>query len=424
MQTTPSREHGIQVAKILTALVELNKVSKILDSFLPVFTDKTIPKGDKVYLHGNFNLGGTVSGRLSSNSPNMQNLPSTGTVYAKAIKQCFSSPDDWLIVGADFLSLEDRISALITKDSNKLKVYTDGYDGHCLRAYYYFKGQMSDITEELSYTANDTFYEVSSSSKTTFVKGSRWPVEGPRIVDPASGVPMTQVTQITSAKYSVGVINSIATRYKKIRQDSKAPTFLLTYGGTFHGLMKNCGFDEATAKSIEKNYHDLYKESDKWIQNKLTKATKTGYVECAFGLKVRTPKLAQTIPGRKVSYEAQAEARTAGNALGQSWGLLNNRAQNEFLEKVRVSEFLLDIHPIAAIHDSQYYLVRRRPEVVKFVNDNLIACMEWNKHPTIYHPEVGLGAELEIFYPTWAESTKIHNGSSLADITNVLNQLL
>lgn len=98
MQTTPSREHGIQVAKILTALVELNKVSKILDSFLPVFTDKTIPKGDKVYLHGNFNLGGTVSGRLSSNSPNMQNLPSTGTVYAKAIKQCFSAPEGWLIL--------------------------------------------------------------------------------------------------------------------------------------------------------------------------------------------------------------------------------------------------------------------------------------------------------------------------------------
>ena len=35
-------------------------------------------------------------------------------------------------------NVEDRISALTTKDHNKLKVYLDNYDGHCLRAWYYF----------------------------------------------------------------------------------------------------------------------------------------------------------------------------------------------------------------------------------------------------------------------------------------------
>ena len=42
----------------------------------------------------------------------------------------------------DFASLEDRISALTTKDPNKLKVYTDGYDGHSLRAFAYFGSDM------------------------------------------------------------------------------------------------------------------------------------------------------------------------------------------------------------------------------------------------------------------------------------------
>ena len=46
--------------------------------------------------------------------------------------------DGWIFCGADFSSLEDRISALTTKDPNKLKVYTDGFDGHCLRSYYYW----------------------------------------------------------------------------------------------------------------------------------------------------------------------------------------------------------------------------------------------------------------------------------------------
>lgn len=53
------------------------------------------------------------------------------------------------MVGLDFASLEDRISALTTKDVNKLRVYTDGFDGHCLRAYSYFKDKMLDIKEQM-----------------------------------------------------------------------------------------------------------------------------------------------------------------------------------------------------------------------------------------------------------------------------------
>jgi DNA polymerase-1 len=81
-----TKEEAIQKAKILKDLIELNKVSKILDSFIPNFLNKTIPKKDKAYLHGNFNLGGTVSSRLSSSKPNLQQIPSTGSVYAKTIK--------------------------------------------------------------------------------------------------------------------------------------------------------------------------------------------------------------------------------------------------------------------------------------------------------------------------------------------------
>ncbi|TGW14442.1 hypothetical protein EIL50_05525, partial [bacterium NHP-B] len=81
------------------------------------------------YIFGNFNLGGTVSGRLSSSGPNLQNIPSSGTPYAKMIKKCFVAPPGFIFVGADFASLEDRISALTTRDPMKLKVYTDGYDG-------------------------------------------------------------------------------------------------------------------------------------------------------------------------------------------------------------------------------------------------------------------------------------------------------
>ena len=103
----------------------------------------------------------------------MQNLPS-GSTYGKLIKSVFQSPDNWIFCGADFNALEDRINTLLTRDPNKEKVYTDGYDGHCLRAYSYFGTQMPDIIN------------------------------------------------------TVDSINSIKKKYPNLRSDSKAPTFLLT----------------------------------------------------------------------------------------------------------------------------------------------------------------------------------------------------
>ena len=148
--STP-RSEIIQQAKILKALIALSEADIILNNFVYSFMKKTIDKGDGVkYLHGNFNLGGTVSGRLSSSKVNLQNLPSSGSKYAKLVKTGFVAPDGWILCGADFSSLEDRISALTTKDPNKLKVYTDGYCAHCLRAAAYFPDEMPDITNKLS----------------------------------------------------------------------------------------------------------------------------------------------------------------------------------------------------------------------------------------------------------------------------------
>jgi len=108
--------------ELLGALIGHGKAAKILSTFIPAF-EKAILKSDgTVWLHGSFNLGGTVSGRLSSSEPNLQNIPAK-SVYAKLIKECFEGPKGWLFCGADFNSLEDMISALTTKDPNKLKVY-------------------------------------------------------------------------------------------------------------------------------------------------------------------------------------------------------------------------------------------------------------------------------------------------------------
>lgn len=162
---------------LLDNLIVLATASKILSTFIEAFINNSVLKDDGVYyLHGSYNLGGTLSGRLSSSNPNLQNIPS-GSTYAKLIKKCFIAPKGWILFGADFDSLEDKISALTTRDPNKLKVYEDGYCGHCLRSYYYFKDQMPDINlankneRVFKVKINNVFHYIKCGTLVTCPKG-------------------------------------------------------------------------------------------------------------------------------------------------------------------------------------------------------------------------------------------------------------
>ena len=231
------------------------------------------------------------------------------------------------------------------------------------------------------------------------------------------------VEEISYSIYNVELINSISNKYKTLRQDSKAPTFALTYQGTWSTLVKNCGFTEELAKQIEARYHELYVVSDKWIAQRLDEAAKYGYVVAAFGLRVRTPKLAQVIRGNsRTPKEAEAEGRTAGNALGQSWCLLNSRAASEFLSLVRQSQYKYDIRPLMQIHDAQYYLVPDDIDLIMFMNRHLVDAVHWQNHPDIYHPDVGLGGELSLFYPNWSKEMTIPNSISKEDLYNLIQK--
>jgi DNA polymerase-1 len=352
---------------VLLALIDYSKVAKILSSFLPAFKSGKLKADGMRWLHGSLNLGGTLSGRLSSSDPNLQNMPASST-YGKLVKAMFKAPKGWLMGGADFNSLEDMISALTTKDPNKLKVYTDGFDGHSLRAAFYFKEQLE---------AEGIFLDHS---------------------DPKS-------------------VNRLKKEDHPLRQDSKPPTFLLTYGGTYHGMMKNLGWTQEKSQRIEANYHSLYKVSDEYIARRIKQACTDGYVEVAFGLRVRTPLLGQSVLGnRSTTYQAQAEGRTAGNAMGQSYGLLNNRAAVAFFKEVWASPYRHKILPICLIHDAIYILMRDDIDVVEWANRKLIEAMQWQELPELYHPTVKLGAALDLFYPSWAKPLTLPNKATTDQI--------
>lgn len=326
---------------ILQALCDLADVAKINTAFIPPFLEAN------KRLLGYFNLYGTVSGRLSSNSINLQQLPATGSRFAKPTKKCFKSTDEWLFVGADYNALEARIDALTTKDPNKLKVFSEGWDNHCLNAVIAFGHLMPDI-------------------------------------DP-------------NDKESV---NSIKSKYPEYRQAAKSVGFALQYGGQASTLVRNSKIEPELANSIYENYHKAYEQSLKWKEEHFKKAMEVGYVTVAFGLRLRTPLLLNA--KEPLTNLQEAEKRTAGNALGQGWGMLNSRAMNRVMKQVDELGLSEDVLPVALIHDATYYLVRNDINVLLKLNELVVKESYWNNHPDIYHPEVGLGGQLDIFYPDWS----------------------
>lgn len=354
-----------QTKDLISLLQDYAAASIISTTFIKNFIKFAFQREDgSWWLNGNLKLGGTQSGRLASNAPNMQNIPSNSK-YGKLIKACFVAMYGWLFGGADFSSLEDRINAILTKDPNKIKVYTDGFDGHCLRAHSYFGDEMPDIID------------------------------------------------------TVESINSIETKYKSLRQKSKQPTFALTYMGTWLTLVKNLNLSEEEAKRIEANYHILYRVSDEWAEDQIAFAQKNGYLECAFGLRIRTPLLFRTVKTVKNAiHAAEKEGRSALNAVTQSWGMLINRTAIALVRKLLRSEFYDKIYPINTIHDAIYFIFLDDVATIKWLNDNLVEEMRWNAHPAIQSTDVPMEAALDIG-PNWAEQYTLPNNATEAEIETV-----
>lgn len=89
---------------LLQSLVDYKSVDKILGTFIPAFEKAVLHNDGYHYIHGNFHIGGTVSFRLSSSNPNLQQIPS-GSKWSHIIKDCFIAPQGQVFCGADFNAL-------------------------------------------------------------------------------------------------------------------------------------------------------------------------------------------------------------------------------------------------------------------------------------------------------------------------------
>lgn len=98
------------------AIFALGKLNKI-DETLSTFAKSEMLSISRMHPH--FNVHGTASGRLSSSEPNLQNIPeSVRCIYVP-------SHDGWKIVDVDYSNIENRLTAILAGDTERLHKYAD-----------------------------------------------------------------------------------------------------------------------------------------------------------------------------------------------------------------------------------------------------------------------------------------------------------
>ncbi len=126
-------------------LVEYRKLKKLKSGYLD-----SLPKlinNNSGRIHTSFNQTITQTGRLSSNNPNLQNIPIKEEL-GRAIRKGFVAKSNHVIMSADYSQIELRILAHITEDPKLISAYQHDRDIHSQTASLIFKKSLDDITPD------------------------------------------------------------------------------------------------------------------------------------------------------------------------------------------------------------------------------------------------------------------------------------
>ncbi|MTV50780.1 DNA polymerase I [Heliobacillus mobilis] len=122
-------------------LLKYRELTKLLSTYVEALPERIKPDGR---IHGSFNQVATVTGRFSSNEPNLQNLP------IKARKLIIAPPGK-LLIGSDFSQIEPRLLAHISGDKHLQEPYLNGQDLYSTLASKVFKKPIEECGDGSKY---------------------------------------------------------------------------------------------------------------------------------------------------------------------------------------------------------------------------------------------------------------------------------
>jgi len=136
---------------IINVILDYRSLTKLYSTYV-----KTLPKlidKDTHRIHTSFNQTITVTGRLSSVNPNLQNIPIREERGREIRKAFIPASDEYILLSADYSQIELRLMAHMSGDQNMIEAFTSGTDIHRSTAAKIFKVDPFEVTREMRSSA-------------------------------------------------------------------------------------------------------------------------------------------------------------------------------------------------------------------------------------------------------------------------------
>lgn len=133
------------VHPIISEILLYRELQKLLSTYIDTIPSSVAEDGR---IHTTLSQTGAVTGRMSSNNPNLQNIPATGE-HGKEVRNAFVSEKGNLLVALDYSQIEMRILAELSQDEILLETFRSGKDVHASVASRVFGVPENEVTKDM-----------------------------------------------------------------------------------------------------------------------------------------------------------------------------------------------------------------------------------------------------------------------------------
>ncbi|KPL84011.1 hypothetical protein SE15_02135 [Thermanaerothrix daxensis] len=130
---------------IIEMILEYRELSKLKSTYVDALPEQVNPKTGRV--HTSFNQTGSVTGRLASSDPNLQNIP-TRTETGRLVRRAFIAAPEMVLISVDYSQIELRIVAHISGDEAMINAFLAGQDIHAATAAAIYGVPLEQVTKE------------------------------------------------------------------------------------------------------------------------------------------------------------------------------------------------------------------------------------------------------------------------------------
>lgn len=126
-------------------VLEYREFAKLKSTYVDALREQINPTTYRV--HTSYNQTGSVTGRLASSDPNLQNIP-IRTEIGREVRKAFVASEGWSLIAVDYSQIELRVVAHMAEDQAMLEAFASGRDIHAATAAAIYSQPLEEITPD------------------------------------------------------------------------------------------------------------------------------------------------------------------------------------------------------------------------------------------------------------------------------------